>query len=127
MDRNRRIWIGIGRFMLPIPRQIWLPILSRMAKKIFEHGATLEPIQQRVRNFVVTQIPKSGRSIAPECIAEKLDLSFAEVTQILGELERGKTFVYRDTSGAVEWAYPVTAAKTAHQLIFNTGESISAA
>lgn len=98
-----------------------------MAKRIFVHGAHLDPNQRSVRSFVVTQIPKSGKSVAPEQIAEKLGLSLAEVTQILDELEQGKTFLYRDSSGAVEWAYPVTAAETAHRLIFSTGETISAA
>ena len=113
--------------MLPIPRTLWLPILSQMAKRIFVHGTQLDANQRRIRSFVVTQIPKTGKAAAPEHIAENLGLSLAEVTQILDELERGKTFLHRDSAGAVEWAYPVTAAETAHRLIFSTGESISAA
>lgn len=124
---NKRIWIGLGRFFLPIPRTLWFPILTRMAKRTFSHGAELSSNQRRVRNFAVTEIAKTGRPIEPIRFAEELDLSLAEVSQILDELESGKTFVYRDSSGAVEWAYPVTAAKTPHQLKLDTGESISAA
>jgi hypothetical protein len=37
------------------------------------------------------------------------------------------TFLFRNEHGAVEWAYPVTAARTPHRVAFSTGERINAA
>ena len=37
------------------------------------------------------------------------------------------TFLFGDEWGAVEWAYPVTAAQTPHRLAFSSGERINAA
>jgi hypothetical protein len=51
----------------------------------------------------------------------------SRVVEILDELERHLTFLYRDASGAVAWAYPVTAAQTPHHLTFSTGERVNAA
>ncbi len=49
------------------------------------------------------------------------------MTAILDELERNKTYLFRDAQGAVLWAYPVTAEPTPHPVTFSTGERIYAA
>ena len=116
--------IGFGRFLLPVPRILWWPFLNRMAQNSFDHAASLSDKHHLVRNLVVTKLPRYGNPLEPATIANQLDLSISEVNQILEELESGKTFLYRDTTGSVEWAYPVTAANTPHHLTFSTGENI---
>jgi hypothetical protein len=77
-----------------------------------------------VRYFVVRELLRTGRPIAPEIIASRLMLSLPRVNEILGELEERLFFLVRNESGHVAWAYPVTADETPHRLIFSTGERI---
>jgi hypothetical protein len=108
--------------MLPIPSWIWQRQVQGGA-----HLGFMSEEHHRVRNFCVTEIPRVGQPLAPEFIAEKLQLSPARVVAILDDLEKHMTFLYRDVEGTVEWAYPVTAARTPHRIAFGTGERINAA
>jgi hypothetical protein len=45
----------------------------------------------------------------------------------VGDLERGKTFVYRSDGTNGDWAYPATAAETPHRVRFASGETLYAA
>jgi hypothetical protein len=81
----------------------------------------------RIRNYVVTEIPRVGRPLSPQSIALRLDIPQHRVVDILADLEAHMTFLFRDEEGAVEWAYPVTAAPTPHRMTFSSGERISAA
>ena len=65
--------------------------------------------------------------IPPESIASAVGLPFERVGAILDELERGMTFLFRNASGAVTWAYPVTVEKTPHQITISSGEKLYAA
>ena len=49
------------------------------------------------------------------------------VTEILDDLERNLTYLYRNPEGMVAWAYPVTVDQTPHALTFSTGERLFAA
>jgi len=81
----------------------------------------------RVRNFAVLELTRSGQPLALDRIAQELQLPQASVVEILGELERHKTFLFRNAEGAVTWAYPVTVDPTPHRLHFSTGEQVYAA
>ncbi len=81
----------------------------------------------RVRDYVVMQIPRAGHSLALEDIAQALDLPPNRVSAILDDLEKHLTFLFRNPQGEVEWAYPVTAARTPHHVAFSSGERIDAA
>jgi hypothetical protein len=80
-----------------------------------------------VRNFVVSELPRIGRPLSPELIAQRLDLPEARVRIILEDLEKHLTFLFRNAQGAVAWAYPVTTDQTPHRVTFSTGEQIHAA
>jgi hypothetical protein len=77
-----------------------------------------------VRYFVVRELPRSGKPLSPEAIASRLRLPFSKVNRILAELEERLFFLVRNRIGDVVWAFPVTASKTPHRLIFSTGERI---
>ena len=114
--------LGLWRCTLPVPRALWQRMVHGDAKLDF-----MSEDHHRVRDFVVLEIPKTGKSLPPEHIAQALDLPLDRVVAILDELEHNMTFLFRDEQGAVEWAYPVTAARTPHRVTFGSGKQINAA
>jgi hypothetical protein len=81
----------------------------------------------RVRDFVVTELPRFGRALPARHVADGTGLPLDRVETILDELERRRFFLVRDEEGRVAWAFPVTSEKTPHRLELSTGESIYAA
>ncbi len=81
----------------------------------------------RVRNFVVTELPRTGEPLGLASISRHLNLSLAQVRVLVEELERGLFFLVRNAQGAVSWAFPVTVDETPHHLAFSTGERLNAA
>jgi hypothetical protein len=80
-----------------------------------------------VRNFVVHELPVAGKPLTVEFIAGRLNLPLTLVQDILDELEKNLTFIFRNNQGDVLWAYPVTVAPTPHQITFDTGEQLYSA
>ena len=79
----------------------------------------------RVRNFVVSELPRHGGEALPsDTIGQRLKLAPERCESILQELERNLFFLVRDERGAVTWAFPVTVEPTPHRLRFSNGEEI---
>ena len=114
--------LGIGRYMIPVPRVIWERIVKGQAGKTRRSLAFMSEDHHRVRDFAVLELPRTGAPLAPETIAEALDLEVPRVVSILEELEDHLTFVYRGDRRVVTWAYPVTVDETPHHASFSTGE-----
>ena len=121
-----RILLGVGQKMVPVPEWLFRPMVRRDANKLAKRP-DLEPDQRSVQHFAVREIPRRREAIAPEVFAEELDLSLDEVHQILDELERRMTFLCRRGGEDVNWAYPVTATETPHQVRIDGGAAFSAA
>ena len=121
-----RVLLGVGRRMVPVPEWIFQPMIRRDIRKMAKRPP-LEPDQRRVQHFAVREIPRRRDAIAPEVFARELDLSLEEVHQILDELERRMTFLCRRGGEDVNWAYPVTADDTPHQVRIDGGAAFSAA
>jgi hypothetical protein len=117
-----RLLLGMGRRLTPIPRAIWQRHLGGGADLSFMSGD-----HHRVRNFVVTELARVGKPLAPGSIAQALSLPAARVTEMLVDLERHMTFLFRNEEGAVVWAYPVTVERTPHHVTLSTGEQVYAA
>ena len=117
--------LGVGRRLIPIPAFIW----QRQVKGNTGESPTafMTPDHHRVRDFVVTELPIAGRPLPPELIAARLNLPLDQTIALLADLEKRLTFLFRDETGAVVWAYPVTAAKTPHHFTANTGDTLYAA
>ncbi len=81
----------------------------------------------RVRDFAVAELPRFGRALPKEHIAERTGLRLDRVEAILDELEVHRFFLVRDEERRVSWAFPVTSARTPHRLELSTGEAIHAA
>ena len=124
---NKSLFLGIRRFLIRIPRPIWQQEVARSAKAGKKSLAFMTPEHHRVRDFVVRELPRIGKPIPPELIAQSLGLGLSRVVPILEELEQNLTFLYRNERGEVAWAYPVTVEPTPHRITFSSGEQIYAA
>ena len=110
-----------------IPTELWKQHVNQTAKEIPNVLGFMTEDHHRVRYFVVRELPRYGKPIPPERIAEELDLSASKTSKIIDELEKHLFFLVRNEEGAVLWAFPVTADQTPHRLAFSTGENINAA
>jgi len=119
--------LGLGPLLIPLPGPLWKRRVESQAADA-ERLLALQPDDhRRVRRFVVAELTRRGRAVEPERIANGVGLPLERVERVLAELEARLLFLYRDDRGAVEWAYPVTAAPTPHRLRFDSGEAIFAA
>ena len=76
---------------------------------------------------MVKELPKTAEPLSLAYIAQKLDLPLKQVGKIVDELEMDKTFLFRNNSEHINWAYPVTVDHTPHRVTFSTGEQVNAA
>lgn len=119
---DNQLLLGLWRYVLPIPPQVWQRIVKPDADLDF-----MDADHHRVRDLVVREMPAQGIPLTPEWISQQLGMNRSQVVAILDELERNMTFLFRNSQGAVTWAYPVTVDKTPHHVTFSTGEQIYAA
>jgi hypothetical protein len=118
---------GKGSDLIAEPPAAWEEHLARAPREYQKLLQFMSDDHHRVRYYVVVELPRRGRPLAPEAIARALGMSEARVGAVLEELERNLFFLVRDAEGAVSWAFPVTAAQTPHHLHFSTGERLDAA
>jgi hypothetical protein len=121
------ILMAKGESFTEIPRKDWEEQLNAIACHVEAGLAFMTQEHHRVRNFAVRELPRIGSPLAPEFIAESLNLTVTRTKVILDELEKHMTFLFRNEQGAVAWAYPVTVDPTPHRTHFSTGESLYAA
>ncbi len=93
---------------------------TRMASRL----AFMSHEHHLVRDYVVLQLPKEGRPLTPEGIAQGTGLAVQAVSTIVSELEKHLFFLVRDPEGNVSWAFPVTVSRTPHRLTFSSGEKL---
>ena len=120
LDNN--LLLGVWRCMVPIPSVIWQNQLEDERDLSF-----MSADHHRVRDFVVTELPRVAQPLSPEFIAGALRLPVTQMVDILDDLEKRLTFLFRNDQGAVTWAYPVTVERTPHRLTFSSGEQVYAA
>lgn len=118
------VLIGRGRELSTVPESQWLEQLTAAP----DHGQPrlrfMTEAHRRVRQFVVGELPRQGRTLGPEYISRKLELPLDAVTDLLTDLDQKLFFLVRDEAGAVSWAFPVTVEPTPHRLRFSTGERL---
>ena len=118
---------GKGSDLVEEPQGTWEAHLARAPAEYEKLLRFMSDDHHRVRYYVVLELPRRGRPLSPEAIAQALGMPEARVGAVLEELERNLFFLVRDRAGAVSWAFPVTAARTPHHLTFSTGERLDAA
>lgn len=116
--------LSVGRYLLPVPGPLWQREVRRGSAAARKNLGFMSADHQRVRDFVVLELPRRGEVLSPDLIADQLELPLDRVGMILEELEARMTFLYRDEKGDVLWAYPVTAEPTPHRIFFSGGEQI---
>jgi hypothetical protein len=122
---NNAVLLGVWRIMMSVPPALWQSELAKVKSRWDLTFMTAD--HHRVRDFVVREMPRFNRPLPSELIAAELQLPLERVGSILDELERNKTFLFRNQAGAVTWAYPMTVDKTPHQVTFSSGEKLYAA
>jgi hypothetical protein len=122
-----KILIGRGNTISEIPRRDWEHELSSAPEHIARRLEFMSDDHHLVRNFVVRELPRTGRPIPVADISHALQLTRKRTKNIVEELERNLFFLVRGDGAEVSWAFPVTAEETGHHLVFSTGERLDAA
>jgi hypothetical protein len=123
----KKVLLGSGHRMLPIPWFVFTRLVPREARKSKRALGGLDEEHRRVHHFVVRELPRPAAPMAPERIADRLGMELPRVIEILDELERRLIFLFRPGGREVVWAYPVTVEPTPHKLAFSSGERLWAA
>ena len=123
----QRVLLGINKRMLPIPWFLFTILLKKGSKKTKRVLGNLDAEHRRVHHYVVKMLPKYGKPMPPDAIAQGLGLDINRVITILDELERHLIFLFRPEGRDVVWAYPLAAEPTPHKLAFSSGERLWAA
>ncbi len=87
---------GRGREITRIPRSTWAEELAQAPAGIKARLDFMSEEHHKVRYHVVEQLPRHGRPLEPEAIADNLGLALPRVREILDELERKLFFLVRD-------------------------------
>lgn len=118
---------GRGTEIVPVPEAEWWSALESHMPAARSRFDALPPLHRAVRLAAVLRLVATARPAPPGDIAADVGAPLADVTAALAELERRLFFLVRDATGAVAWAFPVTAEATPHHLTFSTGERLDAA
>jgi hypothetical protein len=124
---SESVLLGRGRRIHRLPWDTWKQHLARVPEHSGDRHRFMTEDFQRVRYFVVRELPLRERAITRGEISTALRMPPEQVEAILDELERKLFFLVRNEQGAVSWAYPVTIEPTPHHLSFSSGERLYAA
>jgi hypothetical protein len=118
---------GFWRYMFAVPPFLWEKQIHKARLRITNNLSFMTADHRRVHHFVVRELPRKGRPLSAAFIAEELRMTETQVRAILETLETHMTFLFRNETGAVTWAYPVTVDPTPHRVNFSSGEQLYAA
>ncbi|MBA4422140.1 MAG: hypothetical protein C0390_03430 [Syntrophus sp. (in: bacteria)] len=124
---TNKLLIGFWRTMVGVPPVLWEKQIERMRHKVKKSTRFMSSEHRLVHHYVVRELPRVGKPIPVERVAQGLALGVEQTIEILKELEERLTFLYRNEQGQVLWAYPVTVEKTPHRITFGSGERLYAA
>ena len=86
---------GVSRHILRLPPAIGKMRVSQLADRARAEVDVVSTQHRAVHHFVVREVPRFGRPMPPQTIAEGLDLPLPTVIQILTDLEARKIFLFR--------------------------------
>ncbi len=124
---RNKLMAGVWRYILGVPPFLWERQIEKAKQKVNRSIRFMTQEHRLVHYFVVREMPRVGGPIPPETVARELALPLARTKEILEDLEKHLTFLYRNEKGKVTWAYPVTVEKTPHAVAFGSGEQLYAA
>ncbi len=126
-EMKRKMYMGIWRFMLPLPLAISAKGMQRGVSGAKTKADLLTQEERKAHHFIVKQMAIAKEPITIEFIGEKLNMSLHRVKEIVEKLEAMKTFCYRYDSQGINWAYPLAFEDTGHKMTAGTGEQFFAA
>ena len=124
---GNKLMAGVWRYVLDVPPFLWEKHILREVQEVKRSTGFMSAEHRLVHHYVVRELPRYGKPMPPDLVARELGPAPERVVEILDDLERHLTFVYRDIAGSVTWAYPVTVETTPHSITFNSGEQLYAA
>ncbi len=124
---KRRMIMGIGKFMVPIPRVIASKGLEKGISGAREKADLLSPEERTIHHFIVSRMTKIKTPLTAEQVGKELNLPFDRVEATIDKLEELKTFLYRSEGKGINWAYPLSLEDTGHKITDSTGERFFAA
>lgn len=127
MDLKRRVLMGIGRFMIPIPRMIASKGLGKGTAGVRAKADLLSPEERKIHHFIVSRMAETKTPLTSEQVSKEFDLTVDRVEAMIDKLEVLKTFLYRSDGKEINWAYPLSLEDTGHQMTDSTGEQFFAA
>lgn len=108
--------------MFRIPDPVWRRRIKKERLEITESLGFMSKEHHTIRNYTVRELPEVGRPLPLESISSGTGISERRTLPILDELEKALTFLYRNDSGEVSWAYPVTSVNTPHLVKSTDGD-----
>lgn len=125
--QNRKMYMGIDKFMIPIPLAISNSGLKKGVSGAESKAQLLTEEERRIHHFVVRKMASVEKPIRAELVADEIGLPVSEVENAIDKLESLKTFLYRSDGRAIDWAYPLSLEETGHRMTVDTGEQFNAA
>ena len=119
--------MGVGGFMVPIPKFISNKGLEKGVAGAEAKAARLSKEERRVHHYIVRNMPTASKPIEALQVSEALELSLDMVAETIDKLEEMKTFLFRTSGQGVDWAYPISLENTGHEMRCSTGELFNAA
>ncbi len=121
-NKKRKMFMGIGGLMIPIPRFISDRGLERGVAGARGKVARLTEDERRIHHFIVGKMAVVEEPITAVSVSEELGLEPGVVQSAIDKLEELKTFLYRSGGPGVDWAYPLSLDNTGHRMTAGTGE-----
>ena len=126
-NMDRKMFMGIGRFMIPIPQIVSKRGLDKGASGARAKAELLSEEERQVHYFVVKKMAVAKEPITAELVSEELGIEVNRVEKIIDKLEGLKTFLYRSDGKGINWAYPLSLENTGCRMTASTGEQFFAA
>ncbi len=126
-NQDRKMYMGIGRFMIPIPQVISNRGLQKGVSGAKAKAQILSFEERGIHHFIVKKMAVAKEPITAEFISEELGISLETVEKTIDKLEGLKTFLYRSDGKGINWAYPHSLDNTGHKITASTGERFFAA
>lgn len=127
INPERKMYMGIGKFMVPIPLVISNKGLEKGVSGAKAKAELLSEEERKVHYFVVKKMAGAKEPITAELAGEELGMPLERVEKIIDKLEGLKTFLYRSDGKGINWAYPLSLDDTGHKMTASSGEQFSAA
>ncbi len=124
---KRKMLMGIGSFMISIPRIVTARGLQKGVSGAKRKADHLSAEERKIHHYIVGKMAVVKEPITAELVGEELGIEVKMVEKTIDKLEGLKTFLYRSDGQGINWAYPLSLEDTGHKMISSTGERFFAA